>query len=110
MTSKEALESILITIGATSYTSVEKIKKIYEEHVTAINKDIDRLKKIEKELKQTKSNFKNSKTHSKNRYKKLKNDMNRLIKIIKDYSFITDYDVAWCVTCEDEEFLRKILK
>ena len=69
-----------------------------------------KVEKLEKELKQTKSNFKNSQTHSKNCYKDLKNDMKRLIKIIKDYSFITNYDMAWCVNCEDEDFLRKILK
>lgn len=69
-----------------------------------------KVENLEKELKQKKSNFKNSQTHSKHCYKNLKNDMDRLINIIKDYSLITDYDVAWCVNCEDEEFLRKILK
>ena len=108
MTSKEALEEIIDYIK--HERNDEHIPFFVKCYINDINKDLDRLKKIEKELKQTKSNFKNSQTHSKKCYKKLKNDMNRLIKIIKDYSLITNYDMAWGVNVEDEEFLRKILK
>lgn len=95
----------------TDYKELKETSEFVIEKFKISNKNLtDENEKLEKELKQTKSNFKNSKTHSKNCYKKLKKDMNRLIKIIKDYSFITDYDVAWGVNCEDEEFLRKILK
>ena len=108
MTSKEALEEIIEYIK--HERNDEHIPFFIKLYINDINKDLDRLENLEKELKRTKSNFKNSQTHSKNRYKNLKNDMTRLINIINDYSFITDYDIAWGVVSEDEEFLRKILK
>ena len=104
MTIKEAIKHCYEVLERNDLC--EECKK---EHLQLANW-LEQLEKLEKELKQTKSNFKNSQTHSKHCYKKLKNDMNRLIKIIKDYSFITNYDMAWGVNCEDEEFLRKILK
>ena len=108
MDSKEALKEIIDYIKYER--NDEHIPFFIKLYINDINKDLERVERLEKELKQTKSNFKNSQTHSKNCYKKLKKDMNRLIKIIQDYSFINDYDISWGVVSEDEEFLRRILK
>ena len=91
-------------------------KNIRQELIETINKDLDRLKQLEKELKQTKLNFRNSQTHSKNCYKKLKEKYNEVDycyeKLSKDHmslkkSFDELFEVYIRVTRELEQLEKE---
>lgn len=105
----EKLELENASLRSENISMHDKVAILESENLT-LKKIIKEKSKLEKELKQTKLNFKNSQTHSKNRYKKLKNNMNRLVKLIKDYNFISDYDLSYCTAENDAKFLSEVLE
>ena len=79
------------------------ISNDYCEEYEAIKKDLDRLEKENKELKRLNKNLRNSNTHKDTYASKLKEENEKLKKIIRDYCQIIDTNYGGVIRMYVEE-------
>ena len=108
MTSREALKSICLECEKWKEKNkvrcpFRSISNDYCEEYEAIKKDLDRLEKENKELKRLNKNLRNSNTHKDTYASKLKEENEKLKKIIRDYCQIIDTNYGGVIRMYVEE-------